>query len=210
MNELYIPHFLVEGHQYHNDSGRILDSVTTIIKRELDLYQFGNMSAAERGTAAHRTCQFYDENDLDESKIPENVKPYFEQYKRALNTHKITVLQNELIRYHPVYLYAGTLDKIVEIGGKRGILDLKTGVECIDHKFQIAAYAAMVAHEHPGIVLKRWSLYLYHDNHGIKPDSHRLIEHTGKNDFREFLTLYAAHNLKCNYGFRKRREDTNE
>lgn len=195
----YIPYFEPIGHLYHDDTGRALDSVTTIIKLELGLYQYGDGSAAERGTAVHRACQYYDEKDLDESSLPENVKPYLNQYKQALGTYKIVVLQNELMRFHPVYLYAGTLDKIVEINGNRGILDLKTGVECIDHKFQTAAYLDMVKHEHEGILLKRWGLYL-------TPDSHKLIEHADKNDFREFLVLYSSHNIKVKYGFRKRRE----
>lgn len=201
--KIYEPHFEVKGHLYAKpDDGQILDSVTTIIKQECDLYRFGNGAAAERGTAVHMACQFYDDGNLDESTVAENVWPYLEQYKLALEQYKIKVLANELMRYHPVYLYAGTLDKIAMVGPSKGIIDIKTGAECLDHKWQTAAYKDMVKHEHAED-LKRWILYL-------KTDGFKLVEHTGRRDFQEFLALYTAHNIKVNSGFRKRKTDQEE
>ena len=205
--KIYKPYFLPVPHLYHTADGRVLDSVTTIIKEELGLYQWGDSTAAERGTAAHKTCHYYDEDDLDESQIPENIQPYLELYKLALKAYDIQILKNEVRRFHGTYYYAGTVDKIAKVGGVLGIIDLKTGQEQIDHKFQLAAYKDMLKHEYPGVGLKRWCLYLYHDAKGVKPDRFNLIPHTGTNDFREFPILYAARNLKLNYGFIKRKGD---
>lgn len=196
-----VPDFNPIGHIYTRPhDGMRLDSVTTIIKEECGLYQYGDGLAAERGTAVHLACQFYDEGDLKEDTLADNIRPYFEQYKLALETLKIKVLANELRRYHSTYLYAGTLDKLADVDGQIGVIDLKTGQESIDHKWQLAAYVDMIKHEHPDKTLSRWNLYL-------RPDSFKLVEHSGLFDFREFLTLYAAHNLKLNYGFRKRKEE---
>ena len=195
--DIYEPYFEPIGHLYHKADGQPLDSVTTIIKTECGLYQYGDMTAAERGTAVHKACQFYDENDLDESTIPANVMPYLEQYKRAIKELDIKVLANEMLRYHPVYLYAGCLDKIATVKGVKGVIDIKTGQEYVDHKWQLAAYKDMVKHEHKED-LKRWNLYL-------APDSYRFVERTGHKDFQEFLVLYAAHNLKLQNGIKKRK-----
>jgi len=197
MPQIYVPYFNPIGHLYESPDGSPMDSVTTIIKAECGQVFFGDGAAAERGTAVHKTCQYFDEKDLDESKVPVNVCPYLEQYKLALAAHKIVVLENEMMRFHPLYLYAGQLDKIALVDGVKGIIDIKTGKEYFDHKWQLAAYKDMIKHEHTED-LKRWNLYL-------SPDSFRLVERTGAKDFQEFLALYTAHNILVKYGFRKQK-----
>lgn len=198
-HKLYIPDFEPKGHIYARpEDGLLMDSVTTIIKAECGLYQYGDGVAAERGTAVHRACHYYDDGDLDEATLPDNVKPYLEQYVKALSDLKIKILANELMRYHPTYLYAGTPDKLAIVDKNIGIIDVKTGQEGNDHAWQLAGYEALIKHEHPGKVLKRWNLYLL-------PDRYKFIERDGRNDFTEFIVLYSAHNLKIQKGFRKPR-----
>lgn len=193
MDKIYIPYFHPIGHLYETADGTPLDSVTTIIKEETGQRFYGDGSAAERGTAVHKACQYYDEKDL--AVVPENIIPYLEQYKLALAAHKIVVLENEQMRYHPQFFYAGTLDKIVRIDGALGIIDIKTGQKYTEHKWQLAAYADMIKHEHTE-PLRRWALYL-------TPESFQLEEFTDRKDFTEFLVFFSSHNLKIKYGYRK-------
>lgn len=207
MTKPNIPCFEPIGHQYHDPAGMLLDSVTTILKEELGLYQFFSQSAPVRGTNVHKVCQYYDENDLLESSVkelPDDVSLYFEQYKLALAEHKIVIRANELMRYSPVYNFAGTLDKIATIYNANGVLDLKTCRVFHEeswHKWQTAAYFEMVKKEFKDNnfpLTKRWILYL-------TPDSYRLVEHTSKRDFLEFLALMSARQIRLNNGYLKKK-----
>jgi len=199
-----IPNFLAVGHVYHDDGGMVLDSVTTILKAELDLYNFSTQDAANRGTNVHKSCQYYDEQDLNESSLTEEVNAYFQQYKFAKKAHNITVHHNELMRYSKKYGYAGTVDKIVTIAGENGILDIKTSktaAACSWWELQTAAYFDFLKEECAAMSLpitRRWVLVL-------APDKFKLIEHTGKRDFNEFLALLSANAIKINRGYRKRK-----
>jgi hypothetical protein len=209
-----IPHFEPIGHLYHDDGGQCLDSTTTILKAELDLYRFGSQAAPRRGTNVHKTAQYYDEKDLDLASlsapelVAERIGEYLEQYILALKTHGIIVHANELMRYSKKYGYAGTIDKVVTIDGAHGTLDLKTNGKAITvenwHKWQTASYDELIREEFKALydmaLTKRWTLYL-------TPDKFRLVEHTGRRDFQEFLAFLAAHNLKCNNGYRKRKAE---
>ena len=200
-----IPCFEPVGHLYHTNDGTCLDSVTTILKAELGLYQFSSQNAANRGTRVHKACQYLDEKDLDRSSLDSEVGPYVDQYEMAIAHHGIKVHKNELCRYSPKYMYAGTIDKIVTIGGENGVLDLKTGSLEKWHKWQVAPYFDMVKDEFAAYGLpltRRWGLIL-------TPTSYRLVEHTGPRDMLEFLTFLAAHNLKINNGYRKRKAEQN-
>jgi len=201
-----IPSFEPIGHQYHDSAGMALDSITTILKEELGLYQFSSQAAPVRGTDVHAACQYHDEGGVKEDNLTYEVVQYFEQYKLALAAHSIKVRTNELMRYSKKYAYAGRLDKIATIENENGVLDLKTCKNMHEekwHKWQTAAYFEMVkkefaANDFP--LTKRWVLYL-------SPDSFRLVEHTGKRDFVEFLALMAARTIKINNGFLKTKRE---
>lgn len=196
--KIYEPYFQVEGHCYHTPDGMVLDSVTTIIKNECGLYQYGSATAATKGDHVHRACQFHDEGSLNETTVYDEIQPYLEQYKLALTAQGIVVKQNEVRRYSPKYLYAGCVDKVVEIENNLALIDIKTGATEHWHRWQTAAYAELLRLELGP--LDRYILYL-------KPDSFRLAQHDNKRDFGEFLALLAANTIKINSGYRKRKEE---
>ena len=197
-----IPNFLAVGHQYHDDAGMVLPSVTQILKEELGLYQFSSQDAPVRGTDVHKACQYYDVDDLVESSLTEEVAVYFGQYKLAKEAHNIKVHANELMRYSKKYCVAGTLDKIVTIDNVNGVLDIKTCKvlnEAKWHKWQTACYLEFVREEMKAAglpLIKRWILYLC-------PDKYKLVEHTGVRDFMEFLALMSARQIRINNGYLK-------
>ena len=196
--KIYVPSFEPLNHRYQDESGNDLDSVTQILKNELDSFNWGTVNASNRGTHVDRTCELWDKKDLDEKTLDPLLNPYLEQYKIALKNEGIEVLQNQVRRYHHKYKYAGTLDKIVKVKGELGILDLKTGYNYKQYKWQLSAYENMMRHELGAT--KRFSLRL-------NPTKYTFKEYTGTRDFLEFLALLAAFNIKLNNGYisKKRR-----
>jgi ATP-dependent exoDNAse (exonuclease V) beta subunit len=195
MPKIHEPYFEKIGHIYETPDGKRLDSVTQILKSELGLWQFGTCDAAERGTRVHLACQYFDEERLDFSTVSEIDRPYLDSYIKAKKELKIKVLQNEIRRYHPTYMYAGTLDKLAEVG-KQGILvDIKTGSKEHSYRWQTAAYLKLIEQESK----RKWRrMGLYLSTTGYKVEWH-----DNPTDWTEFLSLWAAYNVKKNYGYIK-------
>lgn len=127
-------------HLYRLD-GVEIPSVTQIL-REAGLVSHlnGFQEAVYRGLYAHEACEYLDLNDLDWR----TVHPAYAGYVRAYERFKSdTGFVPELIEYqafHPVYRYAGTLDRRGLIDGKPVLLDLKTGAEQPWWPLQLAGY----------------------------------------------------------------------
>lgn len=198
---IYEPYYDPETHTYHTPAGERLEGTTDILSGELGGFDGFPEGAAMRGTNVHNAIQYYNEDDLIESSLSPEIAAYLECFKRAKAHHGIKILQNEVMRYHHKYLYAGRLDAIVEIGGVKGIIDYKTGMPDKRNKWQLAAYLEFMRHEIPDLK-GRWNLYL-------KPDhfdgglGFKLEEHNGARDFSEFLALFAAFQIRKNNGYIK-------
>ena len=160
--KIFCPAFESLGHLYHAPDGTELISVTQVLKNELDSFRYGNSTASQNGTHGHKVMELYDNNDL----VMETLDPYFlphlAQYILALEIEKIKVLQNEVRRYSPKYMYAGTIDKIAEVKIRPSIIDIKLGIPNVQYKWQIASYKELMRHE-MGADLDRYCLYLKKD-----------------------------------------------
>jgi hypothetical protein len=200
----YVPEFEPLGHRYTTpDTGLPLDSVTTCLtKGELGLYQYGNMSYAERGTNVHLACQYFCEGTLKMDTLCAEYIPYLEKFKRLVKLFDISidrqVCQNEVKVYHPSFYIAGTIDLVTTVKGIPAILDIKTGHAEVWHKWQTAAYEKM-RKLWDGIDRKRYCLLLKPEI----PDNDSLIEHTESNDWPEFYTLAMAWKIKVKNGYGK-------
>lgn len=192
--KIYEPYFEPKGHLYHTPDGMILDSVTTILKNALNMYQYGDNSRAIRGSAIHRMIELYDENNLDINSLSDDLKNMLEVYKKAKKELNFTSIQSEIRRYHPDYLFAGTIDKIVLLNNEYWLIDIKTGSKEIWHKWQTAAYAKLLEKEIP--IKNRGCLYLTTDAWELEP-------HTYNMDFPEFLSLFTAYKIAKKYGYKK-------
>ena len=58
--------------------------------------------------------------------VPEEARPYIEQYARFLNEHQPEFVLAEAAVYNFSAGYAGTLDSVVRLGGELYVLDVKT------------------------------------------------------------------------------------
>lgn len=81
-------------------------------------------AAAIRGTAVHAATEALDAHGA--AQIPEEYLPYLMAYKGFLEAHDVQWEFSEASMYHPVLLYAGTIDRYGLLDGKRTLLDIKT------------------------------------------------------------------------------------
>lgn len=170
-------------HEYRL-GGRVLPSVTQILG-DVGFYERVGMDPwyAERGTAVHEYCQLDDEDDLAEESVTPEMKGYLEAWRRFRKESKAKVLSIEERIYHPVYGYAGTLDRIVKIGRDEAIVDLKTGSPARWHAIQTGAYAAAKQGKAP---YRRFACYLKDDG------SYSLQEHKDRADGAVWLSALTV------------------
>lgn len=102
---------------------------------------FQKMSdAADLGTEIHDAIEaiVLDKPAPDPSA---EAVPYLEQFEAFRERYRPTFLMAEASVYSRTHMYAGTLDSVVEIGGKQYVLDVKTGSGIYPEiALQLAAY----------------------------------------------------------------------
>jgi hypothetical protein len=150
--------------------------------------------AQQLGTAVHRMTELYDQDDLDESDLSDELLPFLTAWRKF---RAETGFVPELIEqryHHPALRFAGTLDRTGIIGRNRAVIDIKkmltlgpvVGV-------QLAAYAELCrVNGHP--VVDRYGLGLRKDG------TYRLVPFTDKGDWPTFLSLLTLRNYKDKHG----------
>jgi hypothetical protein len=101
-----------------------------------------DLTAANTGSKVHAVAEMLALGH-DPLVEPESAEaPYVERYKDFVVDWKPVYIEAEASVYNRTHGYAGTLDAIVEIGGKRYVLDIKTGKSVWPEvALQLAAYA---------------------------------------------------------------------
>lgn len=115
-------------HVYHFDGVRV-PSVTQVLEPliDYDRVPFRILEhAAQRGTAVHLATEFYDDGDLDEESIDPEILPYVEAWRRFREESGFTVERSEVRVYSPRHGYAGTVDAIGYMRGRRIMVEKKT------------------------------------------------------------------------------------
>ena len=137
--------FDADKHEYRYN-GRLTSSVTGIIS---PLYNgsLANIPPAilERktqiGRAVHLATELHDQDDLNEEGLDDVVRGYFNGYLKFLAENKCKWEGIEQRVYHKAHQYAGTLDRVGVINGKKAIADLKTvAVVSAPTAIQLSAY----------------------------------------------------------------------
>lgn len=95
--------------------------------------------AADLGTEIHAAIEARVLGAPAPTPSPEAVG-HLEQFEAFLREFEPTFLAAEATVYHRRHWYAGTLDAIVEIDGRRHVLDVKTGGAWPEVALQLAAY----------------------------------------------------------------------
>jgi CRISPR/Cas system-associated exonuclease Cas4 (RecB family) len=123
-----------------------LPSVTTVLAGSgvVDTRAYANTAgraAASRGTMVHAACQYFDEGDLDFDTVAENLVPYVDAWRSYVTEANPEMLLIEERVHSGKWGFAGTLDRLVNVGGKLTVLDIKTGAVVRQTGLQLAAYA---------------------------------------------------------------------
>lgn len=171
--------------------GGPVPSVTQILAPLVDLSGIpASILDAKRqlGQDVHYACQLLDEDDLDEDSIEESIEPYVQAYRQFKVDTGAAVLENERKVAEPMLMYAGTLDRVMQINGTKWLVDLKT---CISVPLavgpQTAAYMRALG---DNSVTHRAALRL-------RPDgTYRLDPLTGVNDWSVFMACLTLHRFK--------------
>jgi hypothetical protein len=165
-----------EKHAYYLDGERLL-GVTTVL-REAKLFDYKSSydggAAMERGTAIHALTELEDNGALIPENVPNPLMISVDGWTKFKEDTKIEILGSEEAVYHPLYKYAGTLDRRVLFRGREAVIDIKTGIQAPWHSIQTAAYAKCFNRP-----LLRYALY-------IAKGSYTLIEHSNPDDWDVF------------------------
>jgi hypothetical protein len=177
------------AHEYHFNGKRV-PSVTGILKPLSDFSRVPpNVLEAKRilGSAVHLACEWDDEGELDDERTPGIVMGYVAGWRKFKSDMQVEVLHSEARVFHRTRLYAGTLDRILMMRGRKvpQLIDLKTSAQIMKSVGpQTAGYAA--AAEVPGY--GRGVLQL-------KPDgNYKYVELTDPTDWATFAACLTIHN----------------
>lgn len=167
-----------------------LPHVTTILARAglVDVQWFTDY-ASDLGSAVHEATQLLDEGDLDWETVAGPVLPRLRQYQRFKDEVRPEILGIEQKVENATLGYQGRYDRRLRINGREGILDIKGPAQAPWQALQVAMYAACLG----GHYWPRWTLHLSDDNY-------KLIEHTGRDDWRVAMAAITLASWKEKHG----------
>lgn len=116
-----------EEHHIFTVNGKVIPSVTTILKRMgmTPDYSLVDPWYAQRGTYIHKATELWENGTLDEDSLDSAISGYVDAYKAfRRDSPQIVVTGQEVRLWHPVHLYAGIIDMVIE-GNKHYKLFLK-------------------------------------------------------------------------------------
>ena len=120
--------FREDTHEYRY-GGVVVPGVTSMIERAYDFEHVPESIMEYKsalGTAVHKACELDDLGTLREESVDPAVRPYLEAWRRFTLENNPDWDGIEEKVYHPVYRYAGALDRRGWLNGKYGINDIKT------------------------------------------------------------------------------------
>jgi len=193
------PHltFDSEPHEYRID-GVLIPNVTGVIE-EAGFSNFDFMDeetrafALKRGEAVHLVTQLYDEHTLNVDKLDPQLGPFLEAWIAFRQDKQFKPTHIEHRVYHPLYLYAGTLDRMGMMGEQRALLDIKTNKAEWWTALQTAAYEACVGRT-SGI--PRYSVALKENGR------YKLTPYRDPSDFQDFVAALRTNHLRTTKGRR--------
>lgn len=119
--------FYDESHSYTVDGVAVpsVSELTRFISRELygEVAQYILDNAAERGTKVHKATEALDKFGTVE--VEDDLVPYLKAYMAFLREHSPAWEKIEWSVAREA-LYAGTIDRLGQVDGKKAILDIKT------------------------------------------------------------------------------------
>ena len=147
--------FNQENHEYKED-GVIIPSVTQCIKKaglidlsfvEKELLEY----KSDIGNKIHKTTELHDQGNLDEATLHPLLAGFLQAWKKFILDYHFIPLHLELKKVHPLYKYAGMIDRIGTIIDEKTIaqIDIKTGVHHHSYAIQSGGYTELYNYGKP-------------------------------------------------------------
>jgi hypothetical protein len=188
--------FNQEKHEYKED-GVIIPSVTQCIQKaglidlsfvEKELLEY----KSDVGTKIHKTTELYDQGNLDEATLHPLLAGFLQAWKKFIKDYQFIPMHIELKRVHPLYKYAGMIDRIGTIIDGKTItqIDIKTGVHHHSYAIQSGGYTELYNYGKPKKeqIKRRLTVYLREDG------MYEVKEYKSPNDIRIFLAALTITN----------------
>ena len=131
------------GNHYRDEHGHQFPRVTSILKAtRIAVYpDFGDKELGfARGSAVHKATELDDNGTLKEASVEPEIMPYLKAWRDFRKDTGLHLVENERKVCSVIYGFAGTLDRVGIMGGKRVIIDIKTGAKNAATGIQLAAY----------------------------------------------------------------------
>lgn len=183
-------------HQY-KENGIVVPSVTQVLKESglVDLSFVDKetlLYKSDLGTKVHKATEYFDRDVLDMEELHPVLKGYLNAWIKFSHDYKFIPQDIELRMIHPLYKYAGTIDRIGLIKPSIVQLDIKSGVRHHSHKIQSAGYTELYNYGKPKNeqVKRRFTVYLNEDG------TYKVDEHKKATDFKIFLAALTITNYK--------------
>lgn len=168
-------------------------------------------TARQRGTDVHTATELHDRRRdaiviRDDKWRPDGIRgyitattiaPYLDAWKKFLADTDFEIHEIEKRVCSLRHRYAGTLDRLGVLNGRRVVIDIKTTAKMSPVMgIQLAAYQFAVNEKTPWV-----KQYPYRFICQLKPDgSYRLEEFKDKSDFTVFLALLTIHSWRSRHG----------
>lgn len=104
--------------------------------------------AAQRGTAVHEAIENYCKYGIED--IPPQLSAYFDAFLEWNRIFKPKVIGSEIMMYHKILRYGGTIDVLAEVNEELTLIDVKTTSKLLEKScgVQLEAYAqALASHD---------------------------------------------------------------
>lgn len=200
--------FDADKHEYYLVRRR-LESVTEVLGGVgiIDTTYFTERSR-QRGKAVHIGCALLDQGRLDWDSVKRSEdaleEPIVNRVRAWARFKRETGFTPRLIEhqlYHPVYLYAGTLDRTGDFAAtpkEDSLIDLKTGKVAKWTGQQTGGYGEMLPLPAGKTHRRRYGLEL-------REDGEPVLQHFDDlDDGRDFLACLSTYRLGVRYGVYKR------
>ena len=176
--------------------GKRFGSVTDILQN-MGYYDFSAVNrhvlerACARGTAIHETLQYLDQGVLHKYNYDKKADPYIEAWEKFKNRFRAIPYIIEKPLASSIWQFAGTPDRVFQVGDYYILVDLKTGQDMPYHDLQTAGYVVLVEENFKIKIKKRMTVRLI-------PHKYKVYHHTENVDRSIFLGSVQGYNWKVN------------
>lgn len=189
-------HFDEATHTYTLDGVVVIPSVTQVIapiRPGFDRVPPAILEAKRSlGTAVHLACELDDADELDEETLPAALAPYLSAWRKFRADTGAVIIENETRHFHRSLMYAGTIDRLADIGNDTWLIDLKTSADPDpSYGVQLAGYEELLRSDGLHVEIRRATVHLRDDG------TYRLHEFKNHGDHAAFRACLALHNWKA-------------